>query len=94
MPGVRARPAWKEPTVTGAMTHVCCPRCRLRFTPAAAYISACPQCGDAPQAIVSLEGTFGFRLVGPEDLSEVFLDAVAVSLTDPRAPQKLEPSGG
>ena len=27
------------------MTHVCCPRCRLRFTPAAAaYIVACPEC--------------------------------------------------
>ena len=52
-----------------ATTHLCCPHCRLRFTPAAAaYIIACPECGDSPKPIASLEGTFGFRVLGPEDL--------------------------
>jgi hypothetical protein len=51
-----------------AMTHLCCPPCRLRFTPAAAaYIAACPDCGDTPQSVGSLERTVGFRLVGPKD---------------------------
>ena len=69
MPSVWARPAWEEPSVIPIMTHVCCPRCRLRFTPAAAaYITACPECGNSPQPIATLERTFGFRLVGPEDL--------------------------
>jgi hypothetical protein len=67
---MRARPARKEPTLIRGMTHVCCPRCRLLFTPAAAaYIIVCPECGDSPQRIASLERSFGFRLVGPEDLA-------------------------
>jgi hypothetical protein len=70
------------------MTHLGCRRCRLRFTPAAAaYITACPECGDSPQRIASLEGTFGFRLVGPEDLPHELPCAAAVSITfpEPRA---------
>lgn len=55
--------------MTAASTHHCCTHCRLRFTPAvAAYITACPECGDPPEPIASLDLTFGFRLVGPEDL--------------------------
>ena len=51
------------------MSYVCCSPCRLRFTPAAAaYITACPECGNSPQAIATLERSLGFRLVGPEDL--------------------------
>lgn len=51
------------------MTHLCCPNCRLRFTPAAAaYIVACPECGGVPHPIASLARTLGFRLVGPEEL--------------------------
>jgi predicted RNA-binding Zn-ribbon protein involved in translation (DUF1610 family) len=66
------------------MTHVCCPSCRLRFTPAAAaYIIACPECGDPPLAIASLERTFGYRIVGPEDLPHELPHAAAVSLTFP-----------
>jgi hypothetical protein len=68
--------------VIRAMTHVCCPRCRLRFTPAAAaYIIACPECGDSPQRIASQECSFGFRLVGPEDLPHELPYATAVSIT-------------
>jgi len=52
MSSVRARPAWEEPTVIRAMTHVCCPRCRLRFTPAAAaHLVGCPECAGSPQTI-------------------------------------------
>jgi hypothetical protein len=66
------------------MTHLCCPRCRLRFTPAAAaYLVACPECGEPPQLIVGLERTFGFRLVGPEDLPHELPQAVAVSIPVP-----------
>jgi hypothetical protein len=66
------------------MTHVCCPRCRLRFTPAAAaYIIGCPECGDALVLIASPECTFGFRLVGPQDLPHELPHAAAVSLTFP-----------
>ncbi len=53
------------------MRHVCCPRCRLRFTPAAAaYFTACPECSNSPEPIATLERTLGFRLVGPEDHSD------------------------
>jgi hypothetical protein len=70
--------------VSTAVTHVGCPRCRLRFTPAAAlYIVACPECGDPPHPIPSLERTFGFRLVGPEDLSQEVPHPTAVSITLP-----------
>ena len=67
-----------------AVTQLCCPACRLRFTPAAAaYVVACPECGDPPQPIASLERTVGFRLVGPEDLPHDLPYATAVSITLP-----------
>jgi hypothetical protein len=66
------------------MTHICCPRCRLRFTPAAAaYIIACPERGDLPQTIASLECTLGYRLIGPEDLPHELPYATTVSITLP-----------
>jgi hypothetical protein len=71
-----------------AMTHVCCPPCRLRFTPAAAaYIAACPECGDTPQPVASLARTFGFRLIGPEDLPHElpYATAASIRLPEPRA---------
>lgn len=69
-----------------AASHLCCPACRVRFTPAAAaYIVACPECGESPQPIASLERTFGFRLVGPVDLPRDLPYAAAVSLTPPVA---------
>jgi hypothetical protein len=65
------------------MAHLCCPDCRLRFTPAAsAYISSCPECGTQPQQITS-EGAVGFRLVGPEDLPIDLPEAIAASLPPP-----------
>ena len=71
-------------TLIPAVTHLCCPDCRLRFTPAAAaYIVACPDCGDSPQLIANLESTFGFRLVGPEDLPQDLPYATAAALKPP-----------
>jgi hypothetical protein len=44
--------------------RACCPQCRLRFSPAATvYLDACPECGQPPQTLSSLEGVIGFRLV-------------------------------
>jgi hypothetical protein len=69
------------------MTHLCCPHCRLRFTPAAgAYLSACPECSEPPQLIAGLDGTFGFRLVGPEEIPHELPHAVAVSVPVPKPP--------
>jgi predicted RNA-binding Zn-ribbon protein involved in translation (DUF1610 family) len=66
------------------MIPLCCPSCRLRFTPAAgAYLAACPECGELPQVVVALERTFGFRLVGPEDLPHELPQAVAASIPVP-----------
>jgi hypothetical protein len=66
------------------MTRLCCPRCRLRFTPAAAaYITACPECRGSPEPITSLRGTLGFRLVGAEDVPDELPHATAGSITFP-----------
>jgi hypothetical protein len=63
---------------------VCRRRCRLRFTPAAAaYITACPECGSSPQPIGTLENTFGFGLVGPADLPHLLPYATATAITYP-----------
>jgi len=62
------------------MTHVCCPSCRLRFTPAAAaQLEACPGCGEPPR-FASAEGTVGFRLVTQGDHRDALPAAVAVAL--------------
>ena len=56
------------------MTHVCCPGCRLRFTPAvAAYLEACPTCGKPPEPVTAAEQTLGFGLYTPpaDDLPEL-----------------------
>ena len=76
--------------MTPAMTHLCCPRCRLRFTAAAAaYITACPKCGESPQ-LTSSESSLGFRLFGPEDLPHELPQAVAVSVPVPE-PDRARP---
>ena len=63
------------------MTPVCCPRCRLRFTPAAAAdLVTCPECGGPPERIVSFEQLLGFRLFGPQDIPHSMPQAVAVSI--------------
>jgi hypothetical protein len=69
------------------LTHVCCPTCRLRFTPVVgAHIAACPECGELPQVTSSASELVGFRLFSglPEALD------VADSAALP-APQGSEP---
>ncbi len=66
------------------MTHVCCPDCELRFTPAAAaYLTACPKCGEPPQTLAGPEGVVGFRLFTLEDVPDSLPEAVAVSIPVP-----------
>ena len=63
------------------MAPVCCPSCRLRFTPAAmAYIAMCPECGGTLERIASFERAVGFRLFGPQDVPHSPPEAVAVSI--------------
>lgn len=63
------------------MTHACCPACRLRFTPvAAAYLPACPLCGEPPHPIAGLKRALGFRLFRLEDVPDSPPVAVAVSI--------------
>jgi hypothetical protein len=69
------------------MTHGCCPSCRLRFTLAvAAYLDACPGCGEPPVSIEGAEQLIGFRLVAPDDLLEPAPVAVAVAMPVPGLP--------
>lgn len=71
------------------MTHVACPDCRLRFTSAAAaYLVACPECGQPPQSITDAEAVVGFRLLGLEDVPHKLPEAAAVSIPIP------DPGGG
>lgn len=66
------------------MTHVGCASCRLRFTAvAAAYLRACPICGQPPQPLGGAEGVVGFRLFLPEDAPGELPSAVAVSISLP-----------
>ena len=68
----------------GAPTHICCPDCGLRFTPAAAtYLVACPQCGQPPQPMPDLVAAVGFRLFKVEDAPLALPEAIAVSMPDP-----------
>jgi hypothetical protein len=69
--------------MTTSMTHLCCPSCRWRFTPAAAaYLPVCPQCGEPPQA-ADLQATVGFRLFRLEDMPQSLPEAIAASLLVP-----------
>jgi hypothetical protein len=66
------------------MTHVCCPDCRLRFTPAvSAYLAVCPQCGEPLQTIAGAQSVFGFRLFEPQDPAFSLPEALAVSMPLP-----------
>ena len=63
------------------MTPVCCPSCRLRFTPAAAaYLVSCPECGRPPERIANFESLVGFRLFGPQDTPNPVPEAIAVAI--------------
>ena len=63
------------------MTHVCCPGCRLRFAPAdAAYLEACPRCGEPPESAPTAERALGFRLYAPADDLQELPVALAAAL--------------
>jgi hypothetical protein len=69
------------------MTHVCCPRCRLRFTPAvSAYLASCPECGEPLQTLVGAESVVGFRRFKPEDPAYPLPEALAESMPRPEPP--------
>lgn len=54
------------------MSHLCCERCRLRFTPEeATYLLACPECGKPTAWVQEPQRVFGFRLFDPMDLSDM-----------------------
>jgi hypothetical protein len=66
------------------MTHLCCPQCRLRFTPAAeAYLTACPECGEPPQPLAGLAGAVGYRLFRVEETPRPLPDAIEVAMPLP-----------
>ncbi len=70
------------------MIHICCPKCRLRFTSAAAtHLATCPECGDSPQPIATAEELLGFRLFGSNDAADPSPQAIAVALTLSRSGQ-------
>jgi hypothetical protein len=63
------------------MTHAMCPDCRLRFTSAAAaYLPACPACGEQLQPLAGLAGAMGYRLFRLEDVSHAHPEAIEVSM--------------
>jgi hypothetical protein len=66
------------------MTHVSCPDCRLRFSPAAtAYLPACPECGGPLQPLGALEGAVGLRLFRVDGAKHSLPEAVAVAMPTP-----------
>ena len=66
------------------MTHACCASCRIRFTQAAAaYLTACPSCGQPPQRLAAPAGVVGYRLFRPEDTSRAAPQAIEVSMPIP-----------
>jgi hypothetical protein len=66
------------------MTYACCAGCRLRFSPAAAaFLTACPVCGEPPQPLGALAGAVGYRLFTLEDAPHTLPEAVEVSMPIP-----------
>ncbi len=66
------------------MTHVSCPDCRLRFTPAAAAcLAACPACGETLQTLPGPGGAVGFRLFRLDDVPQSLPEAIAVAMPTP-----------
>lgn len=69
------------------MTHTLCPRCRLRFTPAAsAYLLTCPACG-GPAETAGSERAIGCRLFEQVTIVDLLPAAIAAAL----APSELGP---
>lgn len=68
--------------MTPTTTHLCCPDCRLRFTPGAAHLGVCPDCGE-PLRAFRLQDTVGFRVFRLEDVPPLLPQAAAVSIPVP-----------
>ncbi len=66
------------------MTHVSCPDCRLRFAAdTAAYLVACPCCGELLLTQCTPGDVLGYQLYRPADGSPSFAEAIAVALPTP-----------
>jgi predicted amidophosphoribosyltransferase len=66
------------------MIRVCCPQCRLRFSPAAtAYINACPDCGQPLKSVSGPQEIIGFRLIELDAVPEAVAQAVSLPVPDP-----------
>lgn len=66
------------------MTHVSCPGCRLRFgADTAAYLVACPCCGELLQTQCRPGDVLGYQLHRPAEDSSSFAEAIAVALPTP-----------
>jgi hypothetical protein len=66
------------------MTHICCPACRLRFTPMVGVsLVACPGCGGEPEPIASVEHVLGFQLFEAGDVLPPLPQARAAAMPPP-----------
>lgn len=66
------------------MTHASCAGCRIRFTPpAAAYLTACPECGEPLQPLPGVAAAVGYRLFTLEDAPRDLPEAIEVSMPIP-----------
>ncbi len=80
------RRAYANPAVrAGAVvTHASCPDCQLRFADAeAAYLVACPSCGELLQTRCSPGEVLGYRLYHPAGAFPAVPEAVAVAMSTP-----------
>ncbi|MFL5859224.1 MAG: hypothetical protein ACJ780_00355 [Solirubrobacteraceae bacterium] len=53
------------------MNTLCCQPCRLRFADAAAYLTACPECGGPATPTIEPRRLVGFRLFDPLDITDI-----------------------
>ena len=66
------------------MTRSCCPSFRLRFThAAAAFLVACPSCGEGLYEVDDVAQLVGYRLADDLPEYEVMAAAIAVALPTP-----------
>ncbi len=70
------------------MTHVACPDCRLRFAAdTAAYLVACPCCGELLLTQCRPGDVLGYQLYRPADVptdaARSFAEAIAVAMPTP-----------
>jgi hypothetical protein len=69
----------------GLMDTLCCQLCRLRFSrDAAAYLTACPECGAPATRLPNARNLLGFRLFDPQDIADVIRDPIQPLQPEPR----------